>query len=86
MNAKRYVSEIDNCFPQDTDEERDLFFHLDAAYIGGRYIAEEHYKVTKEQLDYWEKEAQKLLNITEKACKKKIKELKEMELPYNVLI
>ena len=77
LNAKRYVPEIDNLLPQNTDEERHLFFHLDAAYIDGRYIAEEHYKVTKEQLDYWEKEAQKLLSITEKACKRKIKELKE---------
>ncbi len=80
MNAKRYVPEIDNFFPQNTDEERHLFFHLDSAYIGGRYISEEHYKVTQKQLNYWEKEAKKLLNITEKACKEKIEELKEKEL------
>ena len=79
MNAKRYVSEIDQCFPQTTAEEKDLFLHLDAAYIGGRYIDEEHYHVTREQLDYWEKEAKKLLELTEKACQKKISALKEKE-------
>ncbi len=83
MNAKRYVPEIDQCFPLGTEEERHLFYHLDAAYIGGRYIDEEHYKVTKEQLSYWEKEAQKLLDITEKACLKKIENLKEKEKKVN---
>jgi predicted nucleotidyltransferase/HEPN domain-containing protein len=79
MNAKRYVPEIDKCFPQNSDEEKFLFWHLDSAYIGGRYITEEHYKVTREQLDYWEKEAKKLLEITERHCKKRINELKEKE-------
>jgi HEPN domain-containing protein len=80
MNAKRYVPEIDDCFPQNSDDEKFLFWHLDSAYIGERYITEEHYKVTKEQLDYWEKEAKKLLEITERHCKKRINELKEKEL------
>ncbi|NOQ24456.1 MAG: HEPN domain-containing protein [Bacteroidales bacterium] len=80
MNAKRYVPEIDDCFPQNSDDEKFLFWHLDSAYIGGRYITEEHYKVTKEQLDYWEKQAKKLLEITERHCKKRINELKEKEL------
>jgi predicted nucleotidyltransferase/HEPN domain-containing protein len=80
MNAQRYVPEIDKCFPQNTDEERRLFFHLDRAYIGGRYLSEEFYSVTLEQLKYWEKEAKKLLEITERHCKKRINELKEKEL------
>lgn len=79
MNAKRYVPEIDQYFPLETKEEKDLFYHLDAAYIGGRYIDKEHYKVSKEQLSYWEKEAQKLLEITQKVCLKKIEDLKEKE-------
>ena len=72
FNAKRYAPEIDICFPIDTGEGFQLFFHLDSAYIGGRYIDEENYKVEKEQLEYWEKEAQKLLEITEKACQERI--------------
>ncbi|NOQ27637.1 MAG: HEPN domain-containing protein [Bacteroidales bacterium] len=80
MNAKRYVPEIDDCFPQNSDDEKFLFWHLDSAYIGGRYITEEHYKVTSGQLDYWEEEAKKLLEITERHCKKRINELKEKEL------
>ncbi len=75
MNAQRYAPETATCFPQNTEEEKGLFSHLDAAYIGGRYIDEEHYRVSKEQLEYWEKETKKLLELTEKACLAKIKEL-----------
>ncbi len=75
MNAQRYAPETAACFPQNTEEEKDLFSHLDAAYIGGRYIDEEHYRVSKEQLEYWEKETKKLLKLTEKACLAKIEEL-----------
>ncbi|NOQ27885.1 MAG: HEPN domain-containing protein [Bacteroidales bacterium] len=80
MNAQRYVPELDKCFPENTDEERRLFFHLDRAYIGGRYLSEEFYSVTLEQLEYWEKEVKRLLEITEDYCKKRINELKEKEL------
>ena len=79
MNARRYAPEVDQCFPQDTDEARDLFLHLDAAYIGGRYIDEFHYKVTREQLIYWEAEAVKLLRLTEEACQKRIEALRAKE-------
>ncbi len=75
MNAQRYVPEAASCFPQNTEEEKGLFSHLDAAYIGGRYIDEEHYRVSKEQLEYWEKETKKLLELTKKACLAKIEEL-----------
>ena len=79
MNARRYVSEVDACFPKNTDEERRLFFHLDSAYIGGRYLSEEFYSVTLEQLEYWESEAKKLLEVTEKWCQKRIDDLKSKE-------
>ena len=79
MNARRYVSEVDACFPKNTDEERRLFFHLDSAYIGGRYLSEEFYSVTLEQLEYWESEAKKLLEITEKWCQKRINDLRGKE-------
>jgi predicted nucleotidyltransferase len=72
MNAKRYAPEVDTCFPRDDSEGSLLFSHLDAAYIGGRYIDEENYKVEKEQLEYWEVEAKKLLEITERVCLERI--------------
>ena len=75
LNAKRYAPEVDTCFSRDDEDGSYLFSHLDAAYIGGRYIDEENYKVEKDQLEYWEKEAKKLLGITEKACQKRIDEL-----------
>ena len=83
MNARRYVSEVDACFPKNTDEERRLFFHLDSAYIGGRYLSEEFYSVTLEQLEYWESEAKKLLEITEKWCQKRINDLRSKEKSTN---
>ena len=79
LNAKRYVPEVEGCFPLNSDDEKFLFWHLDSAYIGGRYITEEHYKVTKEQLEYWESEAKKLLEITEKWCQKRINDLRSKE-------
>ena len=79
MNARRYVSEVDACFPKNTDEERRLFFHLDSAYIGGRYLSEEFYSMTLEQLEYWESEAKKLLEVTEKWCQKRINDLRSKE-------
>ena len=48
-------------------------------YIGGRYRSEEEYPVTKRQLDYWSKEAVKLLKLTETICKERIECLKEIE-------
>lgn len=77
MNAGRFAPEIEQCFPQNTEDEKYLFSHLDAAYIGGRYISEEHYTVTKEQLDYWKPECEKLLEITKLACMRKMDELRE---------
>lgn len=79
MSAKRYVPEIEQCFPQHTDKARDLFLHLDAAYIGGRYIDESHYKVTPQQLNYWEGQTKKLLQLTQEACRKKITALQAKE-------
>ena len=81
LNAKRYVPEVEDCFPLNSDDEKFLFWHLDSAYIGGRYITEEHYKVTREQLEYWESEAKKLLEITEKWCQKRINDLRSKEKP-----
>lgn len=66
--AKRYVPEVDTCFPCETEEGKYLFHHLDAAYIAGRYPDVEQYNVTREQINYWETEAQKLMALTERIC------------------
>ncbi|MDN5214627.1 HEPN domain-containing protein [Fulvivirgaceae bacterium BMA12] len=70
---------VDAAFPLDTKEQKELFEHLDYAYIGGRYRSEEDYPVTKEQLDYWSKEAKKLMGQTTLICKERIECLKEIE-------
>jgi uncharacterized protein len=77
--AKKFDRRIDEPFPVQTEEEKFLFEHLDMAYIGCRYIEEELYSVSKEQLAYWKVEIEKLLVITEIVCKEKIEKLKALE-------
>ena len=70
---------IKDVLPYETEEQQELFDYLNFAYIGGRYRSDEEFPVTKEQLDYWSKEAMKLLNLTETICKERIECLKEIE-------
>ncbi len=49
-----------------------MFDRLNFAYIGGRYRSEEEFPVTREHLDYWNKEARKLLDLTEIVCSERI--------------
>lgn len=78
-SAEIFDRRLSEPFPEDTTEQCRLFEHLDLAYIGGRYMSEEQYTVTKDQLDYWNTEVQKLLEITEIVCKEKIERMKERE-------
>ena len=75
----QFDSRVKEALPYDTKQQRELFDYLNYAYIGGRYRSEEEFPVTKEQLDYWSKEAGKLLELTEKICQEQIDCLKEIE-------
>lgn len=77
--AVLFDGRINDAFPYETSEQQDLFDNLNFAYIGGRYRSEEEFPVTEEQLDYWSKEAKKLLDLTETICKERIECLKEVE-------
>lgn len=70
---------VKDALPYNTDEEQELFDHLNYAYIGGRYRSEKEFPVTKEQLEYWSKEVNKLLSLTETICQKRIECLKKIE-------
>lgn len=70
---------IEQALPYESEEQIELFDHLNFAYIGGRYRSEEEFPVTIEQLDYWNKEAKKLLDITQVICEEKIEQLKAVE-------
>ena len=61
------------------EEKQELFDYLNFAYIGGRYRSEEEFPVTKQQLNYWSTEAQKLLNLTQTICTERIECLKGIE-------
>ena len=75
----KFDSRIKEVLPYETEEQIELFDYLNFAYIGGRYRSEEDFPISKEQLDYWSEEAQKLLGLTEQICKEKIEILKEIE-------
>jgi predicted nucleotidyltransferase/HEPN domain-containing protein len=75
----QFDSRIKAVLPYETKEQQELFDYLNYAYIGGRYRSEEDFPVTKEQLDYWSREAKKLLDLTETICRERIECLKEIE-------
>lgn len=77
--ALQFDSRIKEVLPYETEAQQELFDDLNFAYIGGRYRSEEEFPVTKQQLDYWSKEAQKLLKLTKTICKERIECLKEIE-------
>ena len=78
---RREAAKIDNrvtiLFPRNSEEEKYLFQHLDNAYIGARYMSEEEYPVSEQQVDYWAVEAEKLVELTEDICREKIETLKD---------
>ncbi|MCK4983042.1 MAG: HEPN domain-containing protein [Victivallaceae bacterium] len=77
--ALEFDERIKEALPYETEEQKELFNQLDFAYIGARYLSEEEFSVSKEQLDYWSKEAKKMLELTEIICKEKIDNLKNIE-------
>ncbi len=64
-------SSFANIIPHETEEEKDRFKLLDDAYIGGRY--DPKYRISKEDLEILAVYVRKLLDLTEKVCKQKIK-------------
>ena len=58
----------------ETEAQQKDFEHLDYAYLGARYDGD--YKVTLEQLKYWQEENQKLMQLTKEVCQTHIEKLK----------
>ena len=79
----QFDNRIKNVLPYDTAEQQELFDYLNFAYIGGRYRSEEEFPVTKEQLDYWSEEAEKLIELTKIICQERIDCLKAIEKADN---
>ncbi|UOB16305.1 HEPN domain-containing protein [Abyssalbus ytuae] len=75
----KFDTRVKEAFPRVTEEQKELFDHLNYAYIGGRYKSEEEFPVTRQQLSYWEIETKKLLDLTEQICLEYIKALKAIE-------
>jgi predicted nucleotidyltransferase/HEPN domain-containing protein len=68
-------SSFDNIIPRDTKEEQDRFMLLDYAYIGARY--DPKYRISKEDLESLAVHVKKLINLTQKICKQRIKKFTE---------
>jgi HEPN domain-containing protein/predicted nucleotidyltransferase len=75
--AEKYEPSLVKIFPIDKLGEKDDFDKLSRAYIGARYI--QGYEVDKPDIEQWRAEAEKLLAVTEQACKSKIGILKRLE-------
>lgn len=73
--SKGEDSSFANIFPCETKEEEERFKLLDEAYIGGRY--DPKYRISKEDLEILAVCVKKLLCLTEKICKQKIKSFTE---------
>jgi uncharacterized protein len=69
--AVKHDKALKNIFPRKTGREQKLFELLDYAYIGARYDAS--YMITKEELESLSARVKRLLTITEKICKARIR-------------
>jgi HEPN domain-containing protein len=67
--------EMEIIFPCETEADQERFDLFEYAYIGARY--DKDFKISKKDLEYFEGRVKLLLEITEKICKEKIKELKK---------
>lgn len=70
--VEMFDKRIAKVLPIKTEKQRNLFDKLNYAYIGGRYQSKEDFPITKEELDYWSREAKKLLDLTEIVCRERI--------------
>ncbi len=68
--AANYNNELLQVFPMATSEQKECFKLLRKAYVDARY--DKNYKITKEQLLYLIERVEKLKEITERICLKRI--------------
>lgn len=68
--ARNYDNELWEVFPKATLEQEECFKLLQKAYVDARY--DKNYKISKEQLLYLIERVEKLKNITNRICLKRI--------------
>jgi len=56
-----------------------LFDQLNFAYIGGRYRNEEEFPVTQAKIDFWRREVESFLELTEAVCLERIGEFRDLK-------
>jgi predicted nucleotidyltransferase/HEPN domain-containing protein len=66
-----YCPELKNIFPQQTEDQKQVFELLDYDYIGARY--DRHYIITREQLALLAPCVEELHRVVEKCCLEKIR-------------
>ncbi|NOQ75783.1 MAG: HEPN domain-containing protein [Crocinitomix sp.] len=75
----KFDARLKAAFFYDTEEEKALFDQLNFAYIGGRYRNEEEFPVTQAKIDFWKRETEAFLILTEEICLERIGEFKSLE-------
>lgn len=75
----KFDARLKAAFLYDTEEEKALFDQLNFAYIGGRYRNDEEFPVTQAKIDFWRKEVEVFLELTEMVCLERIGEFKALE-------
>ncbi len=75
----KFDARLKTAFLYDTEEEKALFDQLNFAYIGGRYRNEEEFPVTQAKIDFWRREVEGFLELTEVVCLDRIGEFRDLE-------
>ena len=70
--AIKWVPEVAQFFPQNTQAEIDDLKYFSDSYAGARYMHEQFFPISREQLDRWHTQVKILLTIAEKACCERI--------------
>ncbi len=75
----KFDARLKTAFLYDNEEEKALFDQLNFAYIGGRYRNEEEFPVTQAKIDFWKREVESFLELTELVCLERIGEFRDLE-------
>jgi len=75
----KFDTRLKTAFNYETEQEKALFDQLNFAYIGGRYRNEEEFPITQAKIDFWRKEVESFLELTEMVCSERIGEFKDLE-------
>ncbi|NOQ75249.1 MAG: HEPN domain-containing protein [Crocinitomix sp.] len=75
----RFHKSLKGVFHYDNEEHTKLFDQLNYAYIGGRYRNEKEFPVDMDKIEFWKRETEAFLKLTEEICLERIEGFKSLE-------